>query len=38
LIGTAHRAAGAPKRRRALAAILVGAAIAVLTLAAILFG
>ncbi len=38
LIGTAHRAAGAPKRGRALAAILVGALVALLTLTARLFG
>jgi hypothetical protein len=38
LIGAAHRASGAPKRGRALAAMLVGAAVALLTLAAILFG
>ena len=38
LIGTAHRASGAPKAGRALAAMLVGAAVALLTLAAILFG
>ena len=38
LIGAALRAADAPKRGRALAVILVGAVVALLTLAAILFG
>ena len=38
LVGAAHRASGAPKRGRALAAILVGAVVALLTLAAVLFG
>jgi hypothetical protein len=38
LIGAAYRASGAPKRGRALAAIVVGAVVALLTLAAMLFG
>lgn len=38
LIGAAYRASGAPKRGRALVAILVGAVVALLTLAAMLFG
>ena len=38
LVGTAHRGAAGPKRGRALAAILIGALVALLNLAAILIG
>ena len=38
LIGVAHRGSGAPKRGRALTAIVIGAVIALLNTAAILVG